>query len=672
MSKFALFQKKDIKRVEKKVDDFLGSLPPIKKRRLTRNIIKSMKIFIVFLVIVIVFLVLFIGYNYIIFKDIYGEALEGKKYLESSVYSVKEQDFVSAQDSSKKAQVSFEKIKQELNYIRNKYYLSNLSGIDSQLNDLDYLVVTGEIISRSIYQGSKMGSELNAIINSKPDFSFSKFSEEEKKRMLQFLFESGPEFYGIKANIDLAILNLNRFNGNGFLSLINGKVDKLKEQLNYGSLLLSKVVPLTEILPYVAGYPGQSNFLIVFQNSDELRPTGGFIGTYGVMENKNGEIVNFDTHDVYHMDMPIRDKLDIKPPAPIKEHMVDKWYMRDSNWSPDWPTSAQNIEWFYNQEYNLLPPKDKVNQFGGDFHGVIGITPKFVTGLLDIIGPIIVEGEEYNSENFHKLLQRRVEQKYVELGVSDWERKDVIGDILKILKTKFFDLPANRWGETLSIIENSFIGKDILLYFNDERLQDYIKFLNWNGEIVESDSDYLMVVDANLGSFKTDAVVKKKIEYKLEHNDKNLFSILNLNYAHQGGFDWRTTRYRSYTRVYVPEGTKFVKIDGDYQGEVDIGKELGKTYFGFFISVEPGNIGSVSIKYILPNIIYDDMKKYNKYSIYIQKQPGSKVEELLVDLNTINKVKSYKPVGFSVENNKNKEIIWKTDLKADRIFQINF
>ncbi len=672
MSKFALFHKKDLERVEKKVDDFIDSLPMVKKRRLTKNIIKSIKIFFYFLVIFIILLVLFIGYNYLVFKDIYSGAVLGKNHLESSVYSVRQQDFNKAQVYSAKAQESFSQIKQDLDQIRSKYLLAIFGGVVNQLDDLEYLATTGEILARSINQGAVLGDELNDIMNSRLDFSFSKFSEEERKKVLKFIFESGPEIYGIKANIDLAILNLSQFEGKGVFSLIDGKVDELKKQLDYGSLLLTKLIPLTEMLPYVAGYPNQSNFLVVFQNSDELRPTGGFLGTYGVLEAKNGEIVNFDTHDIYHLDMPVKDRLNIEPPEPIKKYMVDKWYMRDANWSPDWPTSAQKIEWFYEQEYNLLSAKDKEEQFGGKFQGIIGITPKFVTNLLDIIGPIHIEGEEYNSENFHELLQYRVEQGFVQLGVSSWQRKEVIGDILKEIKIRLLDIPATRWGELLNVMDRSFYSKDVLFYLNDERLQDYVKFLNWSGEIIESKGDYLMVVDANLGAYKTDSVVGKKIEYKLDQSHNGLISNLNLNYAHQGGFDWRTTRYRSYTRVYVPKGSKLIKIEGDYQDDVEVGEEFNKTYFGFFISIEPGEIGNIHLKYSLPENLNKLIEIEGKYDFYIQKQPGNKTGELLVDLSVINKVKSYKPVGFSVENIKNKRIIWKTDLKTDKIFNLDF
>lgn len=672
MIKLALFKKKDIERVEKKVDDFIDSLPLVKKRRTTLNLIKTIKIFLIFLTFSLFLLVLFFIYNYFIFKDIYALGLEGKKNLELSVYSIKRQDFDSAEIYSEHAQENFESIKIILDGIRKKYWLANLNGVSSKLDDLEYLTITGEILSRSINQASDLGSNLNFIMNGRLDFSFSKFSDQERKEALKFIFESGPEIYGIKANIDLAILNLSQFQGGGVFNIINTKVNQLEEQLNYASLLLTRFIPITEILPYVAGYPQLSNFLILFQNNDELRPTGGFLGTYGVLQARNGEIVNFDTHDIYHLDMPSEGKLKIDPPKPIADYMVDKWYLRDSNWSPDWPTSAKKIEWFYRQEYGFLPESEKARQYGGDFQGIIGITPEFVVGLLKIIGPVYIENQEYNSGNFQELLQYRVEQGFADLGISSWERKEVIGEILKEIKIRLLDLPVSKWGEVINAINGSFASKDVLVYFHDPRLKDYAEFLNWDGRVMESEADYLMVVDANLAAYKTDAVVNKKIEYDLDEINNDLFSKLTLKYSHQGGFDWRTTRYRSYTRVYVPVGSKLINLEGDYQGDIETGEELGRTYFGFFISIEPGDIGNIIINYKLPQNIVDDINVNNFYNLYVQKQPGNRTKELLIDLNVVNEVKSYKPIGFNVEKRNSRNIIWKSDFETDKIFQLDF
>jgi hypothetical protein len=38
-------------------------------------------------------------------------------------------------------------------------------------------------------------------------------------------------------------------------------------------------------------------YLILFQNNLELRPAGGYIGNFGILKVKNGQIVSLETHD---------------------------------------------------------------------------------------------------------------------------------------------------------------------------------------------------------------------------------------------------------------------------------------------------------------------------------------------------------------------------------------
>jgi len=416
--------------------------------------------------------------------------------------------------------------------------------------------------------------------------------------------------------------------------------------------------------------------LVLLQNNDELRPTGGFLGTYGILEIKDGDISRFDTHDIYHLDMPVKDKINVIPPEPLKKYLeADRWFMRDSNWSPDWPTAASEIKRFYKKEDRLLPPENQINNFSGEFSGIVAITPKFVTDLLAIAGPVFVSGEEYNKDNFQRLLQYKVEADYIQLGIPSWQRKEVIGELVKELKIKLFDLPFSSWRQILARFEENILEKDILIYLKDELAQKLVKDLGGAGEVKEIDGDYLMAVDANLAALKTDAVINRNISYELEQRAGGLLAKLKISYAHNGGFDWRTTRYRTYTRVYIPAGAKLtrVKINNEDKNvdEVDIASKFNKTVFGAFVSIEPGKIGSLYFEYKLP-VNLEKLVENGNYSLYVQKQPGNNVENLAVDLKFKNKVKSYNPVGFSAERESDEGIRWETDLRTDKAFEVNF
>ncbi len=653
------------------VGDLFHIIPRIRKRRRKRIIYKFLKYFFLGLLGLLVFIVIFFGKFLLAGESIYSSVKIGKSDLEQAVALIEKQEFKEAIIFSAQAEESFNFASGRLLNIKDNYFVYHIKALEYQINDIEYLIKTAEILSGAINKVALLGNELQSVSSEKIGINFSKFSQAEKKNILKFIYESGPELNGVKANLELAHLNLNKVNCAGILLPFSSQIEEFKFQLDQGLEFVSKLIPTTEILPALAGYPLKANFLIVLQNSDELRPTGGFLGTYGILEVENGDILKFDIHDIYHLDMPVKDLLAVVPPQPIKKYLIDKWFMRDANWSPDWPTSAEKIEWFFKEENKLLPATDKQYGYDDEFNGIIAITPKLVTDLLYITGPIIVQNEEYNKDNFHELLQYKIEKDYVRLGIPSWQRKEIIGDILKELKIKLFDLPVENLPEILNIIENNIDKKNILMFFKDNYLQSLAEELGFVGEIKDGQEDYLMVVDANLGSFKTDAVVSKKINYNFEQSANGLFVKLRITYAHHGSFDWRTTRYRTYTRVYVPAGSKLIKAEGLSDGDVETGNEFGKTYFGAFISVEPGNIGSLYFEYKLPPIIEEQIKQGN-YNLCIQKQPGNKIDELVVDLNMNNDVKSYNPTGFYVEKIENKKIKWETNLETDREFKVNF
>ena len=128
-----------------------------------------------------------------------------------------------------------------------------------------------------------------------------------------------------------------------------------------------------------------------------------------------------------------------------------------------------------------------------------------------------------------------------------------------------------------------FKQKQIMIFSNNEELQKNLERNNWSGAIKKTDSDYLLVVDANLASLKTDPAVKRKIKYELSLEGNDYKARVSIEYDHGGEFDWKTTRYRTYTRIYVPEGSRLISADGfineqNKKVEADVSNDLDKVF----------------------------------------------------------------------------------------------
>jgi len=587
------------------------------------------------------------------YKDLKSAALNawyGRTAVTEAVNAVSARDWTVAAERAESARLNFAAGLKDLEKTRINPIIRNLSFVGSQVNDLEYLLKTGEILSASLTHVAPLAAELDKMLS--VSGNFHDLPTADKIQVLNLIYQAEPELNGVKANLDLATLNLGKIKRFSLLGPFYTQINDIKNQLKAASDLLARVSPVIKLLPALSGYPTDSRFLLILQNNDELRPSGGFIGVYGLLTMKNGEISALSTDDSYHLDMPaaLSDKWNLEPPAELKKYLkVKKWYLRDANWSPDWPTSARQIEQIYQGE-NMA-----VATATAPFTAIAAITPDLVSDLIALTGPLTVAGVTYNAENLQPLLQYNVEVAYKEDNIADWDRKTVINDLVAELRLKLSGLSPASWPALLKIVGDNIDAKNIQIYFPDAGRQGLVRALGAAGEVRQPEGDYLLVVDANLGAFKSDVAVKKNIDYLVKKTDGKLQASLSLNYRHEGSFDWRTTRYRSYTRVYAPLGSKLLSLEGldeatrDLQVSDDLA--LQKTVFGFFLTVEPGAGKKVTVNYLLPDNL---LRPGTPYQLLAQRQAGNRIENFT----------------FRWQDDKGKIQIWSSDLETDKNFQV--
>jgi len=125
------------------------------------------------------------------------------------------------------------------------------------------------------------------------------------------------------------------------------------------------------------GVDSPRQYLILGQDPFELRATGGFMGGLGLIKVANGAITSLDYRGVLDFEPP--NQIRLEPPPPLVKYMgLGGWYLRDANWSPDFPTSARQVEAFF-----------KMDQ-GVQADGVIALDLYAVQDLLAAIGPVAI------------------------------------------------------------------------------------------------------------------------------------------------------------------------------------------------------------------------------------------------------------------------------------------
>ncbi len=423
-------------------------------------------------------------------------------------------------------------------------------------------------------------------------------------------------------------------------------------------------------LELMLGADGFKRYLVVFQNQYELRPTGGFIGSFGVIDVQNGKILNIDVPGGGSYDLQGQLSTYVKPPLPM-QLINSRWEFQDANWFPDFRSSAEKLAWFYQKSR------------GTTVDGVIAINASILERLLRVIGPI--HNDEYDlmltSDSAIKDLSYEIES--YENNDGENKPKAVLSVLLKQITDTIKDIKPEQLIALMTELSSALSEREIQAYFVDNRIETRAASFGWTGEIVptEKDQDYLMVVNANIGGGKSDAQITQTVDHQaIIEEDGSIIDTVVITRAHEGIDDENTLTGQlnsTYVRVYVPEGAELLDAGGfvypdessfrvpeewytvdsdlsnlEHEISIHVGSgtrvtnEFGKTAFGNWMVTYPKGKTSVYFTYRLPFKAYTDAsgdsldqgifreywgkvtdvlkagKPTSKYSMVMQKQSG--------------------------------------------------
>lgn len=407
----------------------------------------------------------------------------------------------------------------------------------------------------------------------------------------------------------------------------------------------------------ILGREGSKRYLLIFQNNTEIRPTGGFIGSFAEIKIHDGVIEKMDVPEggSYDLQGSLREQL--IAPAPL-QLLKARWEFQDGNWFPDFPTSARQLIQFYQ------------DAGGPSIDGVISVNATFIAKLLGLLGEIEMTeyGRVINEQNFIFETQKIVEQEY---DKEENRPKAFIGDLAPILLDKMLERTSQDFFSILDIGNTGLTTKDIQIFLTDNKLESEVLDRGWGGHVRATSGDYLMLVDSNLGGGKTDGVIKEEINLKVEvKQDGTIVNTAEISRTHFGieGLAFTGVNNVDYLRLYVPKGSKLLNADGfsipdsslfdtpDQDWSVDddllyaainqetdpasattITQEHGKTVFGNWVQTKPGTTSTVRFTYELPftkdTLSSNDdllgsiksaigLPQTSEYSLMIQKQSG--------------------------------------------------
>lgn len=399
------------------------------------------------------------------------------------------------------------------------------------------------------------------------------------------------------------------------------RVEEARNFIIGAHLTVSEYRDALMIAPTALGQPTPKNYLMLFQNDKELRATGGFLTAYAFLRLDKGHLSTTMSDDIYRLDEKLLNVClnvicPLTPPGPIVKYLPEAngkprsaWSMRDSNLSPDLPTSMKDFE----KMYGFLGAEK--------YDGVILIDTNVVEELIRVTGPIKVFDTTYSSETDKRCNCPNVIyelEHYAEVASKGEEdRKAILGTLMQQLLATVLKTGPEKMADFVNVGVKLAANKDVMFYMHDQKTQAALSKLNWTGEIKRDTGNYLHINDSNFAGGKSNLYVTEKVDYALDTTNNKV--KLSIEYKNPQPFNtWLNGILRDYVRIYVPVGSKLINSKGsdDPVNTVD-DANLNKTYFDAFVVVRPQNSRVLNLEFQLPSGI--DTK-----TLTIQKQPGSK------------------------------------------------
>ena len=456
-------------------------------------------------------------------------------------------------------------------------------------------------------------------------------------QVVKIMDKSIPLLDKIEDNLKKASDNVKNINTNKYPEKFKGKdikknLEALKSFIMGAAVTVGSGKDALKIAPQALGVPSSKNYLLLFQNDKEIRATGGFMTAYATLSINNGQVSATTSDDIYRLDEKLLNVCltkicPLSPPAPIIKYLPEvsgkprsAWSMRDSNLSPDVPTSAKQFEKMYGFLGDGLP-----------FDGIIYIDTQVVEQLIEVTGPIDVYGTKYSSELDKRcncpnvIYELENYAQIIEKGEKD--RKAILGVLMQQILARSVGADIEKLPQLIQTLANLANHKHIMFFMHDGITQSALSKLNWTGEIKNFDGDYLHINDSNFAGGKSNIYVDQTVTQEINIKNGKVTKKIAIEYKNPQPFNtWLNGINRDYVRFYVPNGSKLLSSKGSEVPVTTI-EDLGKTVFEAFIQVRPQNSRKLEVEYELP---YNPDGKYN---LLIQKQPGAKDFHYIIKIN---------------------------------------
>jgi Protein of unknown function (DUF4012) len=417
---------------------------------------------------------------------------------------------------------------------------------------------------------------------------------------------------------------------------IRHTADLMSSSIERYGPLLAEYRNLDDILPEILGWGGQTRYLVLAEDPAELRPSGGYAGTVGIVTFRDGELVDHQFEDVYRLDLkpgvPFQE-----PPEALAEHLIgsSSWQLADANWSPDYPTAAQDALRLYSLESGDT-----------DVDGVITLTTYAVDRILAVTGPVSVPDFDVTVKSGDVTLTALSLTRGVSSPTS--QRKEFLSALANAVLDRLLSLPPEQWQDLLGSLQQIGDQRLMLAWFKDPGANAVIVNTPLAGNVREDDGDYVSVVEANVApTSKYNLVVTRsdalRVTLSADGDAQETLHLAWQNDALAPGEPYASIRsystsqdgyYGAYVRVLTPRSSTLASVSGHATDPITdveaVTTEAGRNAFGNYLLMAPGG-SDLTDAWSVPGVATQAGGTWT-YQLTLQKQPAMSAEPLTLQV----------------------------------------
>lgn len=352
---------------------------------------------------------------------------------------------------------------------------------------------------------------------------------------------------------------------------------------------------ILQTLPSIVG-TGTHRYLILLTNPGEERGGGGFIGAIGTVVFQDGQLVSSNFMDSQFSDTLVTN---IPAPAPIEQITGTNLVLSDSNWSPNYPTSAALAAKFYTRATGL--PVD----------GVISVDPIALSYVLQVIGSVRVPPYPQVVSATNTLLELNY---IINMARPGDPGKVYLAPFGHAVIDAALRTPRSKWVALATALERGAAETHIVLEFVDSHLEQLVVNAGLGGVLPQKPSgDALLVADSNLSGTKGDLFVTRRYDlHATVDSNGTVHDRLTLTYhdpvqtssanaallVNSGGL------YEDYIRVYLPASANFEDLQVSENGAPpqsespeDFGVEDNRQWIAYDLILDANGTSTVTVLY---------------------------------------------------------------------------